>query len=998
MKPVYIKIRNIGPYSDAEIDFENLENLFLITGDTGSGKTFIFDAMAVALYGKPAGRRGDLNQEQLVSDFYDGKSDAFVEFRFESDGERYKIIRYLKKETTPKNKKLIFEKYNRTSSSFEAMPAQDNSGILEVIKLAHEEFSKVILLPQGQFSELLTAKSTDKSKILSKIFDVRKFKRIKELVSERTVKFSQEIRAAEKQIEGITSGLSLQQISENYENAEKMLSEKREENSSYRGMLLELAKKITERENEISLAREKETAEKQLENLDSKKDEISSLEDSIQKARKILPCLPVIQFEEEQRKNLEKRGEELSLFKTKFETSRAQKEDAEKQAEKLPSLETELKDAEKLFDSKKQTLLNAEKLSSYRKIVSEDEKEVSKIKAQLEESKDSIQEKLSSLGENINFSEYFNQAVEKSRTLDLEVSKLEFQVSSAQKRKKIEDEVSEAKIKLSEREENLGKLKDSLSKLEKENEDCTSEIEMTKLLNQAALIAKKLQKNCPCPVCGSLEHPAPASYTDSADAKILELETQSLKLKEEIKAFQQKVQAAEKEVVAAQTKIFELEKLLENTENPLSEKSLSILEAEFDELKVKKNEAENEVKKLSALKVQVENLEKTISENEKLLNEKRITYEKSLSALKEFEKNFTAPELETETSQLLEKLGEELKILDQKTESLKASINLIEENVSNSTTVFAAASADFENAKKSGKDARCSLKNAVEQLEKEIKEAGFSSKDEILPFSKTQNEISEMEKTVSDYKNEYASVKGVLKNLKKAGNPGELLKEKSALEEKYREAKEKSALLESEIHNLERESATFQEKLSQVKSISEMTSETEKKLKVAEYLNARLNGKVPFDTWALGAYFEDVIQYASRRFYRFSGGQYKFLLSEKIGGQGKNGLDILVEDSHNGKQREVNSLSGGETFEASISLALAITDKVQSRGGVTLDSLFIDEGFGTLDSKTREVAMPILRELSENKTVGIISHVESFQDEIPSKIQVEKTEKGSIIR
>lgn len=998
MKPVYIKIKNIGPYSDAEIDFENLDNLFLITGDTGSGKTFIFDAMAVALYGKPAGRRGELNQEQLVSDFYDGKSDAFVEFRFDSDGERYKIIRYLKKETTPKNKKLIFEKYDRNSSLFEAMPAQDNSAILGVIKLAHEEFSKVILLPQGQFAELLTAKSTDKSKILSKIFDVRKFKRIKELVSERTLKFSQEIRASEKQIEGIAGGLSIEKISENYENAEKDLAEKRKENSKVKEKILELAKKIAECESEISLAREKENAEKKLALLDSKKEEISGIEENIQKARKILPCLPVIQYEEEQRKNLEKKETGLSYFKENFAVSKKQKEDAEKQAENLPSLEKELKNAEKLYDSKNQTLLNIEKLAAYRKSVEESEKGVSKINAQLSESRKNLQENLAVTGDSVNFSEYFNQVVEKSRTLAFEISKLEYEISEAKKRKKIEDEVADSKNQLVSTQKNLDEQKKLYSEAEKELKDCLDEIEMTKLLNQASEIARKLKVNCPCPVCGSTDHPSPAVLNESESDKISVLEKRSEKIQEEMKKIQIKVQSWEKEVISFQTKIFELEKLLENTGSQVSEKSLSQLELDFSILQSQKNESEKEEKKLSELKILIENLEQEISECEKVLNEKRINYEKSVSALKEFEKNFRAEELEIDTPALLKKLDEEIKTLDKKISELKIFKKKIEDDNSNAATFYAKAGADFENAEKMKIEAELALKNAAEQLEKEIKSAGFSSPEEILPFCKTQAEISDMEKTVSDYKSECASLKGVLENLKKAGNLEGLLTEQNKIENQNREFKEKAAALENDIHTLQRESAAYAEKLSQIKAISELTAETGKKLKVMEYLNARLNGKVPFDTWALGAYFEEVIQYASRRFYRFSGGQYKFLLSEKIGGQGKNGLDILVEDSHNGKQREVNSLSGGETFEASISLALAITDKVQSRGGVSLDSLFIDEGFGTLDSKTREVAMPILKELSENKTVGIISHVESFQDEIPSKVRVEKTEKGSIIQ
>ena len=160
--------------------------------------------------------------------------------------------------------------------------------------------------------------------------------------------------------------------------------------------------------------------------------------------------------------------------------------------------------------------------------------------------------------------------------------------------------------------------------------------------------------------------------------------------------------------------------------------------------------------------------------------------------------------------------------------------------------------------------------------------------------------------------------------------------------------------------------------------------------------------KLQFDSWVLGIYFEQVISFASKRFYDISNGRYNFKIAEyENGGKGnsKKGLDLLVIDSFTGSERPTSTLSGGETFMASISLALALTDVVQNRsGGIQLDSLFIDEGFGTLDNETLDKAIGVLNELQETKMVGIISHVDSLQSVIPSIIKVEKTQYGSHIK
>ena len=197
---------------------------------------------------------------------------------------------------------------------------------------------------------------------------------------------------------------------------------------------------------------------------------------------------------------------------------------------------------------------------------------------------------------------------------------------------------------------------------------------------------------------------------------------------------------------------------------------------------------------------------------------------------------------------------------------------------------------------------------------------------------------------------------------------------------------------------------TLQSYVTEKNELEAKRIELEKKAAPYKMLYNDLSGKnpknIPFNSWALGMYFEQVVQYANKRFSSISSGRFTFkVLSDKSPGGGYKGLDLLVTDTFTGTDRDTSTLSGGETFMASISLALALTDIVQNRnGGVRLDSLFIDEGFGSLDEETMDCAIAVLNDLQETKMVGIISHIENMKTAVRSQVEIIKTAEGSHIK
>jgi len=266
------------------------------------------------------------------------------------------------------------------------------------------------------------------------------------------------------------------------------------------------------------------------------------------------------------------------------------------------------------------------------------------------------------------------------------------------------------------------------------------------------------------------------------------------------------------------------------------------------------------------------------------------------------------------------------------------------------------------------------------------------------------DEVQEkLERTVESYDDERRKITAVLENAPQTDTCASLTEQLGQLESELIRTKTELEQTGKKLQDVNTSYAALQSLISESAALEKERLELEQKAAPYKMLFNDLSGRnpknIPFNSWALGIYFERIVEYANSRFFSISGGRFLFkLASDRNQGGGFKGLDLVVSDTFTGTDRDTATLSGGETFMASISLALALTDIVQSRnGGVHLDSLFIDEGFGSLDEETLDCAVTVLNNLQETKKVGIISHVESMKTAIPSQIEIIKTAEGSHI-
>ena len=1002
MKPLLIKLRNIGPFVNEQIDFSKLENMFLITGNTGAGKTFIFDAMTFALYGSVCGSRGE-ESNQLRSKYTDVKDDseAFVEFSFESAGKIYRVNRTLSYKYVNKNNKeatkdsvVVFEQYNteqKSFVSFDEQKSQIDARIQSIIGLKKDEFSKIILLPQGAFSSFLKENSKDKAETLKKIFPVDSYTSIMEDIREKAKNLKNELDAINNQITNLCQKCDFSEGDKFLEElkVKKEEIENKQKNNSHELQII--VSDITKLNEEKAQAKEKNEHSEKLNNLLSKKEFYEHIEEKIKKAEKSSVFGEFIRNVELCKKNYEKAKIDFEESKENLNFVSKKYDEIFQQENDFAVLKAETKKLQSEFSVLEEQLKNAKELAFYiEKTQSEKQKldnlqeELNKIDCEITENKNKVNSELA-------VETVIEQITIEISNLKIKVKDDEQKLSDFNNLQNIIKEIDEKQSEL--RELNLSK--DSLVKNIENNRKILDETLIAQKnyekKNASYELAKDLKEGQKCPVCGSLNHPKLACSISGL-------------------SFSDKISTYEQNLKIGQEKAIEIEGQISSAVTLISEKSIQ--KKELEAQSIEENICEIFENDKVSLEKKEEDIQfyKKIKENLELLEEK---YKAKRDEIMEQDKIYSsclATQKEKENNSLkglsLEELTKKHSVIQKELEDAELKINKWENDCKNIASEKKACEVDNQTKSKYFSDSSKNLDHANAVLSEKVASSEFSNLEEVISCFVEENELVKIKNDLKEYSVSVVEHSAVLEKYKNIRMLSEIETDLQVAQNKKNEMMLEAQNLSNDFQKIIEDYTNFESSFEQYKTLENQRKTTEQKRLPYEKLNNDLNGnnpkKLQFDSWVLGIYFEQVVTYASKRFYDISNGRYNFKIANyENGGKGnsKKGLDLLVIDSFNGSERPTSTLSGGETFMASISLALALTDVVQNRnGGIQLDSLFIDEGFGTLDNETLDKALGVLNELQETKMVGIISHVDALQSTIPSIIKVEKTQNGSHIK
>ena len=1059
MKPIKLKICAIGPYAGEVpwIDFEQFENkgLFLISGDTGAGKTTIFDAICFALYGKNSAAERD--EKKMRSEYAKPDVESYVDFYFSHQGKNYHIKRSpgydrpkLRGEgfiTEPPKATL----YPEGETPIEGKLKVDNA-VEELLKVNYEQFKQIAMIAQGEFRKMLVASSVERTDILRNIFMTDKYKKIGEVLKGKLDASSGLKNDAEKSIiqhfcditadendecagelfemqELYRTSVSIRNVDDLLEIIDRITAS---DNVSY-GRVEEIFKKKNAEYGKdkvaLAMARSNNEIIERLKNLEKKQDEYNQQKPSVDEENELLDrrkkatrevysfyadwvktINDISKTKDDISKNiiLEKEaGEALESAKAAYEQAAKSKSRLDELTKIINKIQDE-KDKYKRRDDLRISIAEGEKNKTN---ILRRENEMTDREVRLKERILELKDIIDSLKDIHTEREKIKNAGEKLGSLYNRIEKI--LTDDSRDRKAMQDSFEKCQDAFFKARIQYDKAKDVREKAERQIECC-----------RAGILAKDLAEGMECPVCGSTNHPKLAVLTDES---ISDEEFKRLKEAEEIarakkddslmKAEEAKIR---KESLEAKMREDILGCLADNTSigvsNSLHEQSESL-----DELLTKLGDAETLVKskidenkrlmkeaEASARKYEdaTAEFEKCSGEDSKKLDEDKA---KLQDEKKKVEENLTRDKasldsLKDLSYESLEVANKSKKKAEEEIERINASIEQSEKKVHEADKNKTAIETTLRNLQVSLADLEIMEKKQKSDLDEKLSAYHFKDAEEMKGYVLSEDELNRIEKRINSFYNELSNNEVQLKQARIDAEG----KERVDIEELQAKCDEQEKVLGDYTRKKNDIRHRIDENTKKKASIISKRSEYEKASKdynicktLYELVKGNTgNGKISLETYVQAAGFDGIIAAANRRLRPMSDGQFVlYRQQDSVGKQKSNYLDLEVLDNYTGHRRPVGNLSGGESFKASLSLALGLSDTVSTNlGGIQMDALFVDEGFGTLDRKSIESAMETLISLSgANKLVGVISHREELIENITQQIRVKKTKDGSSI-
>jgi len=1035
MRPNKLVMVNLGPFlGRTEIDFDRLDDIFLITGKTGAGKTTVFDALCFALYGTlPGSRRGTV--AHLRSDYSGEDDECHVSLEFSLGSRRYRVDRSPKQDkkkkrgtgfTTVDETALLYE---WTGSEFEPRSSRKSEAdekIRRLIGLSPEEFVKIVLLPQGEFAEFLRQNTTERREVLSKLFPVDVAVRVRELAQARSRDALARLEEAERSLADLAGRVPAESAEAAREAAIRELEAAKERTGR-------TAAELARTTEALRLSEAQAENQRRLDDLDGQEADLGAREPDI-------------------------RRQESQLARSRLARSLAQPVDRAEAGRKAAAAAGEtLAAAEKLRTEGAAALLalaaRQEEIRGYEKEAERLRAQTGPLDAAIEEERalagiagerQDLGRKLAALEAAIlgadtraAQAEAEQQALEKTAAgadgLDAELEELRTgmeglrrMLGAAEKAAVLREESAQLQRLLEQLSRENADLEKSLPVLEAEIgalEDRKAEHEAAA---GAARLAMGLRTGEPCPVCGARDHPAPAAARPPEYG-----------LSERLAALIQTRAAAERDAAGRRTELAARRRESDRLERDTGE-LYGLYRAALDQLPAADRDALGAAGTLPEAALIAEVLRRTARTATESAARRDATVRARARLAVLFREREAAARLRTAQEADRAGMAEKLHGLDAaytekklrlqglvaewKTDSPRAARALLDQRAAELAAVLAAydeartrlardeagAITREEVARQALAAAQAEERSAAGELDKALAGSTFADAGEVRAALLDPETEARHEKQIGDWREELNRLRSLRRELEQVRDqlvrdrsgataaPEELRREREAREAERKTAEEDRDRAAAALAGLLKEQDAYREAAERRRSLAREAGALKT---LADDLSGNNPKRRAFDAWLLGLYLQEVASYATRRLERMSEGRYALILNaEGDGGRGYAGLDLAVFDAFTGKARPCATLSGGESFMAAISLALGLADSIQSRsGGVRLDAVFIDEGFGSLDDASLDRALGILDEIRDHRMVGLISHVGDLRSRIPSRIDVEKTAAGSRI-
>ena len=1020
MKPISLTIEAFGPYRDSvTLDFNELQNhsMFLISGPTGAGKTSILDAMVYALYGEPSGevRKTDA----IRSDFAEPERMTRVAFSFAIGEAQYRVER-LPKQLVAKKRGTGMREQNASATVYEmkdgewkviaTSAAAIRDTVQRIIGFRKDQFLQVVLLPQGEFRKLLVASTSEREELLHTLFRTELYRRLQDALKSAYDEAKSGIE------ENITKQSALLQSIPHDEEIPVLTIEH----------VRELLKDREPHRDTLVVERDKAIAV--VDQFNVLRNEWALFNQVQQSLIEATNTLDLVKEREKERSSLHKKVQFLTGLTPSYELY---KQLGDKQAV-LKTLETALSDAEKSVE-----------------VSAQHESKCAEAYETLESQAETMQTKRTTLAQLQQQAEQFNELV----VLNKELSRLNSQLETQDREKSeaklqaqhelvadLEAALVEARKQFqanSKALESIPHIQEQLSQLQRysellvEKDKVQNDIDakerslatLDKTVNNSKIQLERLEHlmaegrafelvhlvvdNEPCPVCGSTEHPQLASKPELYPTKE---EIEEARAVRDGVLQKQASEIGQKETLSV--RLHELDEQVKDQVSKLKSSIDNFTEDAFDSIQ---QGLASQMEQLTALRRDTEQLTEIITKNEHdlveakgILSKLEIGHNELLNNLHDVAVQISSVQAKIDglskilpTTDLdawhkqIESLETEIKEYDEKVKVCKSNLDAAKEQLNAKRGRLEILFAQVQEETKNFDGLYQEYVKSLESIS--VSEDDFI--DALGDYKALDVFRTELHALDEAFSTAQAVYDAALKHAQSVIEPSDTVSD-----EVYNTAVEKRDNLVGSLAAWDKETKHIETTLASLEELEKAMGEAREEITFLSRLNDLANGgeqgfkNVTFERYVLGAILDEVVYAANLRLQKMSRSRYSLERSDYTGGgRGKQGLDLAVMDAFTGQSRPANTLSGGETFLASMALALGLADVIQSyAGGIHMDTMFIDEGFGTLDPDTLELAMETLVQLqSSGRLIGMISHVPELKTRIPAHLEVTRGDDGS---
>lgn len=1001
MMPISLTLSAFGPYPDTiTIDFESFQEdgLFLITGPTGSGKTMIFDAMIFALYGKTSGQIRQT--DSLRCDRALNEISTFVEFSFSLHQQNYTIKRnpkyYLEGKKTPKQPSALL---TLPDGKMVEGIKEVNQKMISLLGVDDQQFKQICMIAQGEFTKLIMASSDEREKVLRELFHSETYQKLEEKLKVHLKVYQDKYDLLLNKRKDLMQELQVEDHQEYLSKQTKLIASQQKEYD-------DLKKDLDQKKQQLQLYRLQNQRLIQLKDLKQQFQDLKKQENDYQELNKTVNTLKkaqetnylYISYIKQQKKlqtlnlNQEDFLKQLKKLEKDYQEKKVQSNSLDYKQQTKEKLQNQIQETKQLINQIYQyqnDYQNLQTLKQQYRMLDEEHKLFLKKKEKFENGLQRDQERIQSE----------QQVQSKYELIKQQYVRLNEQKVKVHQLSDYYDQI----LKLN---ENKSDLQEDYTVVEKQvDHEKMQYNQMEKLYfrKQAGIFALQLKEDQPCPICGSLHHPHPAQI-EKEDITKEKLDQQAKKVKQQEHRLQDILQKIllynqKKEMLVKQTK------QLSSELNIQEELSKEIFIKELDHLSKDEKRMKKEYLELQDELKYIQKLKKSVALSLKDMS----TYES-----KELKQAQSLENIQVQIHQLSGKLDDSMRQYE--IGEVNKNYQQVQKKYRQLSLEIETIQQDYEKVKNKYLEIKTKISSLNQQIiqEQEIYDEldnkyhtaldAFINEEEFLNLKTQINQISILEKKYQDYIISLKSLNEQIISLENEVKDSTYV-DLSSLSETIKEVNQQLREKNDDLEKLKIDYSLKEKMIKDIQKINQQLKKDEdtyqRYLDLYNLASGKNNARVSIERYVLATYFENMLIYANVIMKQLSQGRYQLLRKDDAGkGRSQQGLELDVFDQESGNIRSIKTLSGGESFKAALSLALGLSRMVQDyAGGIELNTLFIDEGFGSLDSQSLDQAMNCLMELHhENKLIGIISHVSDLKDRIERQLVVERKQKQSVIQ